>query len=348
MSVIVNMLNKAKKKQVKSEGDGNSSLPPFLAARDEEPPRRFLFVFLLVVAVLAIIAVICVIWFKHHNMPASKPAPNANQLVVESEEVAVVPQPSQDQAAVIEEIDASQPATGETVQEVMVEEVPMVSPAASQNEPDAPTPNADINHNQLNQGSITPAEKAAIAMNSSDSEILFAINQDDVNKALALMGAQSGNKKQYAVMQHNIISNLLLSGRNKVALMFGQQAINYVPENLSLRLLTAGAAYRLKDYNYAYNALNAVHPPVAGNEKYYALKGVLSIKLEKYKSAQSVYRSLIKLNPTNPSYLLGLATAEQGLGNTEMALVYYSRLKNSQDPTWPSWYFVNQQIQRLQ
>ena len=352
MSVIVNMLKKAKLGNERPLDNGKPCASSFFTFSDKQDSgeNRFWKVLFVVVLVVVLIVIISVILFKKklvENPQKATPAalveliqPIPSDKVVELESKKVL-EPVVAVAAKNQVAKNGQDKFDEIAQVAVEESVAEESLRQGQDQE-----NAQVIGKAVKE--LVPAEISNKSQEKSYKEILQAINENQIQAALSLMSVQAQAPLQYRLVQQQILSNLLLTNRNAIALMFGRQALNYVPEDFSIRLLTATAAYKLKDYAWSYKILDELQPAMGDNERYYALKGMLSLKLHHYEASRKIYRALIKASPANPKYLLGLAIAEQGLGNKQMALVYYTRLKNSQEPTWPSWYFVSSQIQRLQ
>ncbi|MGH1371211.1 MAG: tetratricopeptide repeat protein [Cellvibrionaceae bacterium] len=81
---------------------------------------------------------------------------------------------------------------------------------------------------------------------------------------------------------------------------------DHVPGEIFSYMVAQLLVYR-KDYTGALRALNSQSPEMSQDLSYYALKAGVFHKLKQHQMAATTYRSLLRIDASNPTYWLGLA-----------------------------------------
>lgn len=141
--------------------------------------------------------------------------------------------------------------------------------------------------------------------------------------------------------------SLTLDGRLSSATHILNFGLQIYPQHLELRLQLAKAQFNQRLYQKALDTLLSVQPNLTENQSFYALEALTYLQLKKWSEAQTLYEQLNNLDESNPNYLLGLAVANQNLGETKLALNNYQAALSFAPPGWSASNFVQTQISML-
>jgi MSHA biogenesis protein MshN len=109
-----------------------------------------------------------------------------------------------------------------------------------------------------------------------------------------------------------------------------ERGVKLSPEVPALRLTIARIYIKLKQIEQAWYFLAGLEPKVADNIDYYAVLGGLAQQRGDNLAAKSSYLSLVKEQPLQGRWWLGLAIAEDRLGDYASARAAYQKVTQSQ------------------
>jgi len=144
---------------------------------------------------------------------------------------------------------------------------------------------------------------------------------DGRNALLSLQRALQVNPK--SVPASSMMADLLESAGASTALGWRIRVVQLQPDNPTNRLLEAETALKLHDFKTTKDALDAAHARSKGSAVYQKLEGALAWSLGSNDVAEGYFREAQRLEPTNLSIALNLATI--GLASSNDAVASASR-----------------------
>lgn len=160
-------------------------------------------------------------------------------------------------------------------------------------------------------------KKAQQALNKRDMRLARAY----LDKILTLDPNQDDTRIELASLYFG--SNQISKAKSLL-----QQGLVISPKNPEFRLLLARIFLKRKNSAQAYYYLKALKPPVKGNVDYHAMLAALAQKNKDSKIAQASYLGLVKTQPDKAQWWLGLAIAQDSLGQLDEARISYQQAQN--------------------
>jgi tetratricopeptide (TPR) repeat protein len=131
------------------------------------------------------------------------------------------------------------------------------------------------------------------------------------------------------------------------ALALANSSLEAYPKNIDIRYYAGLAYFNTKQYKKSAATLVVMQPQFSKYQKYYALLAATDLNLEKYANAKLLYMGLLKDDPANYSYALGLGLAYQRLGDITHANLVYKHIVDTAPPYWQGLDFVLTQLSEL-
>ncbi len=122
---------------------------------------------------------------------------------------------------------------------------------------------------------------------------------------------------------------LLNSGRISEAANSLNEGLHLMPDAAPLAKLYARILVDQGDIVNAVAVLERARPAVAADSEYYALLAALYQQLEKHAQAAQVYRQILLRNPGAAHWWMGLALAQEAMGETTHALDAFQRAQRA-------------------
>ena len=131
--------------------------------------------------------------------------------------------------------------------------------------------------------------------------------------------------------RENLAGIYLAQGALDEAFTVLNEGLGYEPHNLSLTTMKARVLVEQGKHREALTLLLQFNPDINKSPEYYALLAALFESLGRTNEAGSVYQTLIKLDPTNGQYWLGLGIALEHKHSLQQAMEAYKRASQSEN-----------------
>lgn len=160
---------------------------------------------------------------------------------------------------------------------------------------------------------------------------------------LALEAIQEGNDRHAMALLDLVLSKFPTSieaRENLAALYFShddldmaykilKEGLQLTPHNLNLTMMTARFLVEEGDYHKALKLLNGFNPDIKTKPEFYALLAAIFESTGRTNEAGGLYQSLVKLDPSNGQYWLGLGIAFEHKKFGTQAIEAYKRASQS-------------------
>ena len=162
-------------------------------------------------------------------------------------------------------------------------------------------------------------------LSSLKQRIAESLNNNDLDLAQLLLHELLETEPENIKASKKLASLLFAQGdyvRSKLLLI---RSIELHPAQSDLRLMLARLYVVQKDTAQAMNILAEIQPSADNQTEYLAYRASLAQQLKQTELAKSDYKTLTKIESTNAKWWLGLAIAEDQLGEMNMAVQAYNR-----------------------
>ncbi|OGV41506.1 MAG: hypothetical protein A3F46_00185 [Legionellales bacterium RIFCSPHIGHO2_12_FULL_42_9] len=132
-------------------------------------------------------------------------------------------------------------------------------------------------------------------------------------------------------VRENLAGIYLSQGALDEAVTVLNEGLSYESHNLNLTMMKARVLVEQGKHREALALLLQFNPDINKSTEYYALLAALFESLGRINEAGSVYQTLIKLDPTNGQYWLGLGIALESKHSLQQAMEAYKRASQSEN-----------------
>lgn len=160
---------------------------------------------------------------------------------------------------------------------------------------------------------------------SLKQRIAESLNNDDFDLAQRLLNELLENEPDNIKARKKLASLLFAQGHYARTKLLLVQGIELHPTKSDLRLMLARLYVIQKEHSLALDTLADNMPNLDNQTDYLAYRAALAQQLKQTKLAKSDYQTLSTIEPTNAKWWLGLAIAEDQLGDVNMAVQAYSK-----------------------
>ena len=350
MSVVNKMLQDLEARQSQSDEIKADYLPP------PKKQSKLLVLALLILAITAIIFAITDIdqLFSETNKVAAPsksqplPAAVAKKMTLASEEVPLQPVESdktsdsnQAAEANIEIVAAA--AEVKLISEVLTDEPILLQAQKTVTTKLVPIQNTSIQDKPIETLSSTelipqaPAAPApSFSMTGSSQEnnnsslkqrLAESLNNDDLDLARSLLHELLETEPNNIKARKKLASLLFAQGNYAQSKQLLVQGMELHPAQGDVRLMLARLHVVQKEPSQAMHILAEYQPSTANQSEYLAYRAALAQQLKQTELAKSDYQTLTKIESSNAKWWLGLAIAEDQLGELNKAVQAYTRAK---------------------
>ena len=127
-----------------------------------------------------------------------------------------------------------------------------------------------------------------------------------------------------------------------------RDGLKFDPRSVPLILMQARVLVTQGQHQSAYAVLDRIHPSMKKSPEYYALLAAVLEALGRSQEARGIYASLIKLDPKNGQYWLGLGVALEHTKATQQAITAYTRASQDLNSQVNVRTYAYNRLQRLQ
>jgi MSHA biogenesis protein MshN len=180
----------------------------------------------------------------------------------------------------------------------------------------------------------TPEKTSSFSMSDSSQEnntsnlkqrIAESLSNDNFELAQSLLNRLLATEPNDIKARKKLASLLFAQGNYAQTKQVLVQGIALHPAQSGLRLMLARLYVVQKEPSQAMNILAEFQPNIDNQAEYLAYRAALAQQLKQTKLAKSDYQTLTKIESTNAKWWLGLAIANDQLGEINMAIQAYSR-----------------------
>ncbi|MGZ4995232.1 MAG: tetratricopeptide repeat protein, partial [Methylobacter sp.] len=204
-----------------------------------------------------------------------------------------------------------------------------------------PVNNRPINPNPLPTHKITAKQQADIlyrqAENNSEDSLATIYK---LEQALNLDPRHLRARLLLAKTLHN-------QGKIQKTAEFLDQSLALFPDNLQFINTRAQLFLQQKDPNGALNTLQRIDLTNTSNETYLSLLAATYHQLQSFANAAKVYQKLVTVNPGKAENWLGLALAQEKLGNPKLAREFYQQALGKNSLKEPVANYIKQRLAEL-
>jgi MSHA biogenesis protein MshN len=207
--------------------------------------------------------------------------------------------------------------------------------------PKIETKNTQVQEKQLNtldsnelKSLVTPEQKSSFTMTGSSQEnntsslkqrIAESLNSDNLDLAQSLLKELLETEPDNIKARKKLASLLFAQGNYTQSRQLLVRGIELHPTQSSLRLMLARLYMVQKEPSLAINILSEFEPSRDNQTEYLAYRAALAQQLKQTKLAKADYQALTHIDSDNAKWWLGLAIAEDQLGEMNMAIKSYNK-----------------------
>ena len=350
MSVVNKMLQDLEARQSQSDE---------ITADYQAPPKKQSKLLVLALLILAITAIIFAITdidqlFSETNKVAapskSQPLPAAvtKKMTLVSEEVPLQPVESDKTSDSNQAAEANIEIVAAAAEVKLISEVLTDEPILPQAQKTATTSLVPIQNTSIQdkpqetpsgaelipQATTAPAPSFSMTgsgpeNNSSNLKhrIAESLNNDNLDLARSLLYELLETEPNNIKARKKLASLLFAQGNYAQSKQLLVQGIELHPAQGDLRLMLARLYVVQKEPSQAMHILAEFQPSTANQSEYLAYRAALAQQLKQTELAKSDYQTLTKIESSNARWWLGLAIAEDQLGELNKAVQAYTRAK---------------------
>lgn len=198
------------------------------------------------------------------------------------------------------------------------------------------------------QGTFAVTASNTVASEAELSQqVQIAIKRGDERIATELLEKLVTLSPDNEKARKRLASMLFSQGKHDQANGVLQQGIELQPDNHELRLMQAKLYVQMKNPSKAHELLANHTISAVQAMDFVSYRAALAQRVERFSAAKQDYLELTELQPANAKWWLGLAVAQERLGNTKMALQAYKNAKQLAQLSVEVDKFVEQRIQYL-
>jgi MSHA biogenesis protein MshN len=202
---------------------------------------------------------------------------------------------------------------------------------ATQDKPLKPQTNAELATQEATESPSSFSMTGSSQKNNSSSlkqRIVESLNDNDLDLAGALLYELLETEPDNIKARKKLASLLFAQGNYVQSEQLLIQGIELHPAKSDLRLMLARLYVVQKEPSQAMNILSESQPITGIQAEFLGYRAALAQQLKQTKLAQSDYQTLTNIESTNAKWWLGLAIAEDQLGNIKMAVQAYKKAKS--------------------
>jgi MSHA biogenesis protein MshN len=180
----------------------------------------------------------------------------------------------------------------------------------------------------------TPEQTSSFTMTGSSQEnntsslkqrIAESLNNDDLDLAQSLLQELLETEPDNIKARKKLASLLFAQGNYTQSRQLLLRGIELHPTQSDLRLMLARLYMVQKEPSLAMNILSEFEPSRDNQTEYLAYRAALAQQLKQTKLAKTDYQTLTHIDSDNAKWWLGLAIAEDQLGEINMAIKSYNK-----------------------
>jgi MSHA biogenesis protein MshN len=180
----------------------------------------------------------------------------------------------------------------------------------------------------------TPEQTSSFTMTGSSQEnntsslkqrIAESLNNDDLDLAQSLLQELLETEPDNIKARKKLASLLFAQGNYTQSRQLLLRGIELHPTQSDLRLMLARLYMVQKEPSLAMNILSEFEPSRNNQTEYLAYRAALAQQLKQTKLAKTDYQTLTHIDSDNAKWWLGLAIAEDQLGEVNMAIKSYNK-----------------------
>jgi MSHA biogenesis protein MshN len=191
-----------------------------------------------------------------------------------------------------------------------------------------PKDSTDLNNQKTTEQTSSFSMSDSSAENKTNSlkqRIAESLDNNNHDLATALLGELLVSEPNNIKARKKLASLLFAQGSYAQCKQLLIQGIELHPNQSDIRLMLARLYVVQKEPSKAMNILLGFTPNLGNQTEYLAYRAGLAQQLKQIKLAKSDYQSLTNIEPTNAKWWLGLAIAEDQLGDTNLAVQAYNK-----------------------
>jgi MSHA biogenesis protein MshN len=177
---------------------------------------------------------------------------------------------------------------------------------------------------QTSSFSMTGSSQESNA-SSLKQHIAESLSNDNLDLARTLLYQLLETEADNIKARKKLASLLFAQGNYAQSKQLLVQGIEIHPSQSDLRLMLARLYVVEKEPSQAMNILTEFQPTTDKQSEYLAYRAALAQQLKQTELAKSDYQTLANIEPTNAKWWLGLAIAEDQLGEIKMAVQAYTK-----------------------
>ncbi|TRY33912.1 tetratricopeptide repeat protein [Aliiglaciecola sp. M165] len=178
-------------------------------------------------------------------------------------------------------------------------------------------------------------------------QVQIALKRGDENEAIELLTKLLQKAPDNIAARKRLAAMLFGQGKHLQADDVLQKGVLAHPDDHDLRLMQARLWVQMKNPSKAHELLNAYQVSAKLAPDYVSYRASLAQQVSRFDAAKADYLKLTHSQPANARWWLGLAVAEERLGNLQPALQAYQTAKGLDQLSVEVDKFVEQRIQYL-
>ncbi len=197
--------------------------------------------------------------------------------------------------------------------------------------------------------SINPAHLSTMERQDLElSKAIKSIEQGERARAIERLDAILFKNPEFSEAREVLARVYLLQGDLTAAQAVLDEGLMTDPNNLNLSVLEARLFTQQGHYQEALSLLQEFNPNIKNSPEYYALLAATLQALGRSNEAGGIYQSLIKLDPGNGQYWLGLGIALENKNAIHKAIQAYQQARSSGGIDSTVRVYANNRLQTLQ
>lgn len=178
-------------------------------------------------------------------------------------------------------------------------------------------------------------------------QVQIALRRGDQKEAIRLLTKLLDKTPDNILARKRLAAMLFAQGNHLQADEILRHGVILQPDNQEMRIMQARLWVQMKNPTKALELLNDFKVSAVQAPDYISYRASLARQVSRFDTAKSDYRQLTQSQPANARWWLGLAVAEEKLGNNQPALQAYINAKDLDQLSSEVNDFVQQRIQYL-
>ncbi len=191
---------------------------------------------------------------------------------------------------------------------------------------------------------LTPGQKAQ----RDYQKVLAYVNNGNKKAAISLLESIVQSQPRYIPAREMLVTLLIQQHSYADAEQYVAEGRNIDPNYLPFVKLQARVLVEQGDNKQALSVLEQMSPPIKKEPEYYAYMAALYQRTGDNVASAQLYKQLLRLNPTNGVWWLGLGIALEGAGKRNAAIAAYERANNTPNLSPQLKGYVSQKINGLE